>query len=216
MPKGSPKLTNSRREEIISACERLYETLNFKDITIKEVANATSFTRTSIYNYFKTKEEIFLALLQREYVFWIADLEKLRDENENMNAESFADSLSLTLQKRALLLKILSMNLYDIEEFSRLEALVDFKLVYKKTLDTLRSCLKKFFPAMSDKNIEDFLFSFLPFVFGIYPYTESTEKQREAMKKAGIEYPLFSISEISRPVILKLLNGFSYSQIHSL
>ena len=67
MPKGSPELTNARREEIINACEKLYQTMSFKEITIKEIGSATSFTRTSIYNYFQTKEEIFLALLMREY-----------------------------------------------------------------------------------------------------------------------------------------------------
>ena len=37
MPKGSPELTNARKEEIIAACRKLYETMSFKDITIKEI-----------------------------------------------------------------------------------------------------------------------------------------------------------------------------------
>ena len=67
MPKGSAELTNARREEIIAACRRLYETMSFKEITLKEIGQQTSFTRTSIYNYFETKEEIFLALFAQEY-----------------------------------------------------------------------------------------------------------------------------------------------------
>ena len=63
MPKGSPELTASRKEEIMNACETLYQTMSFKEITIKEIGAFTSFTRTSIYNYFQTKEEIFLALM---------------------------------------------------------------------------------------------------------------------------------------------------------
>ncbi len=55
MPKGSPELTHARREEIINACAQLYETMGFKEITLKEIANFTSFTRPSIYNYFQTK-----------------------------------------------------------------------------------------------------------------------------------------------------------------
>ena len=43
MPKGSPELTNARREEIISACETLYQTMGFKEVTIKEIARYTSF-----------------------------------------------------------------------------------------------------------------------------------------------------------------------------
>ena len=66
MPARSEERTNARKEEIINAREMLYQTMNFKDITIKEIGNVTSFSRTSIYNYFETKEEIFLALLKRE------------------------------------------------------------------------------------------------------------------------------------------------------
>lgn len=74
MPKGSAELTQARKDEIIDACAGLYEHMNFRDITIKEIGRATSFTRTSIYNYYQTKEEIFLALLQREYALWEQDL----------------------------------------------------------------------------------------------------------------------------------------------
>ena len=34
MPKGSPELVAARKEEIIAACEKLYQTMSFKDITI--------------------------------------------------------------------------------------------------------------------------------------------------------------------------------------
>ena len=64
MPKTSPEYMENRRNEIINACKKLYETMDFKDITIKEISTATSFSRPSIYNYFETKEEIFLAIFQ--------------------------------------------------------------------------------------------------------------------------------------------------------
>ena len=78
MPKGSEELTAARKEEIITACAELYKTMSFKEITIKEIGNATTFTRTSIYNYFQTKEEIFLALLQREYELWVHTLKQIK------------------------------------------------------------------------------------------------------------------------------------------
>lgn len=77
MPRGSEELTNARKEEIVDACASLYETVGFKDITIRDIGAKTSFTRTSIYNYFQTKEEIFLALLQREHKAWIDDLKNI-------------------------------------------------------------------------------------------------------------------------------------------
>ena len=65
MPNGSVELTNARREEIISLCEWLYQTVSFIEITLRNTAGARSLTRPSIYNCFQTKEEILLALMQK-------------------------------------------------------------------------------------------------------------------------------------------------------
>ncbi len=196
MPKGSPELTQARREEIINACETLYKTKSFKEITLKDIGNATSFTRTSIYNYFQTKEEIFLALLQRENELWIADLEKILAENATLTKDGFADKLAHSLEKRAQLLKIMSMNHYDMETGSRPERLVEFKVAYGNSLKTVMRCLERYFPEMPIAEKQRFLYTFFPFMFGIYPYTFVTEKQRAAMEEAGVNYVFMSIYEI--------------------
>ena len=59
MPKGSEKLTNARKEEIVNACASLYETMGFKDITIRDIGEKTSFTRTSFIIIFRQKKKYF-------------------------------------------------------------------------------------------------------------------------------------------------------------
>ena len=184
MPKGSPALTEARREEIINACEKLYQTMSFKEITIKEIGNATSFTRTSIYNYFQTKEEIFLALLKREYELWIASLKRSMEQVKTMTKDEFASMLAHSLENRAQLLKIMSMNHYDMETGSRPEHLKEFKVAYGESIRTVMACLHQYFPDMDVAQKQNFIYTFFPFMFGIYPYTYVTEKQRT--KRASI------------------------------
>ena len=93
MPKSSKALTERRREEIIGACKELYKTMSFKEITIKEIANFTSFTRPSIYNYFETKEEIFLAILKEEYDKWVTELNGVIKENHVLTKEELLEIL---------------------------------------------------------------------------------------------------------------------------
>lgn len=206
MPKGSKELTEARKNEIITACAELYKTMSFKEITIKEIGNVTSFTRTSIYNYFQTKEEIFLALLQREYELWVNDLKRIQDENDKMTSAEFSDALAHSLEERKNLLKIMSMNHYDMEENSRIERLKEFKTAYGQSLTEVRNCLDKFFPEMTIQEKQDFIYSFFPFMFGIYPYTVVTDKQKEAMKLADINYVYMSIYEITYAEVKKLLS----------
>lgn len=206
MPKGSPELTSARREEIINACEKLYQTMSFKEITLRDIAGATSFTRTSIYNYFQTKEEIFLALLTCEYNRWIDELSSIL-ARDKMSREEFAGALAHSLENRAQLLKVMSMNHYDMEENSRPENLVEMKIAYGRAMSAVRDCLKKFFPNMTAKQVDNFIYNFFPFMFGIYPYTFVTEKQRAAMEKAGVNYVLLTIYEITYNCVIGLLKS---------
>lgn len=206
MPKGSIELTNARKEEIIAACELLYQTKGFKDITIQDIAKETSFTRTSIYNYFETKEEIFMALLQKEYERWVEELNDAAQNHESMERDEIAKTLAVSLENRQLLLKLMSMNHYDMEKNSRLERLVEFKVAYGNSIKAVDCLLKKFCTDMSDQERQDFIYSFFPFVYGIYPYTGVTEKQREAMEKADVGYVYLSIYQIAYTCAKKLLD----------
>jgi len=204
MPRGSASLTAERRNEIIDACERLYQTMNFKDITIIEIGKATSFTRTSIYNYFKTKEEIFLALLQREYELWIEELDKI-SVRENLSKAEFTDELAKSLANRKQLLKLMSMNHFDMEANSRPENLVEFKRAYGNSLKAVGRCLDRCCSDWTAREKENFLYAFFPFVYGIYPYAVVTEEQRSAMETADVNFVYHSVYELAHNCIMKLL-----------
>lgn len=209
MPKGSEELTNARKDEIINACASLYKTMGFKDITIRDIGAETSFTRTAIYNYFQTKEEIFLALLQREHEAWISNLDEITREHETMTIGDFSDAIAGSLEKRGCMLKLMSMNLYDMEGNSRMDNLVAFKVVYAQALRSVSGCLEKFFPQMTPGDIQEFLYVFFPFLFGVYPYTTATDKQKEAMELAHVNYAQYSVYEIVRSFVSRILQTFN-------
>jgi len=206
LSRGSPALTAARKEEIITACAELNETMSFKEITIKEIGAATSFTRTSIYNYFETKEEIFLALLQREYELWVDTMNAVMDEKASMSRDELARTLARTLTDRPRLLRLLSMNLYDMEANSRPERLAEFKVAYGASLDDVTRMVKKYVPEMDENARQQFVYAFFPFIYGIYPYTSVTEKQKTAMKQAGIPYVYQSAYDLTYTCLKKLLN----------
>ena len=205
MPKGSPERTAARKEEIINACEKLYQTMSFKDITLKEIGNETSFSRPTIYNYFQTKEEIFLALYEREYDRWNGELTDILRNNETLAKEQIAEKIATSIANREQLLKLLSMNNYDMEANSRPELLTSFKVAYGESIKNVCRILMKFCPEKSAQEIRGFIYVFFPFMFGIYPYTAVTDKQRDAMKQANVDFVYHSIFEITNNCLLKIL-----------
>ena len=205
MRKGTPEQIAQRREEIINACEQLYQTTSFREITLKEIGKITSFSRPTIYNYFETKEEIFLALFKREYDRWNEQLTVIHDQNDRLTKAQLADKIAQSLADRPQLLKLLSMNNYDMESNSREEFLISFKQSYGMSLRLMSMLFTKFCPDMSVTDIQNFIYIFFPFMFGIYPYTSVTEKQKDAMKEAGIDYVYQTVYELTHSCLVRLL-----------
>ena len=194
-----------QREEIINAYEQLYQTMNFREITLKEIGSITSFSRPTIYNYFQTKEEIFLALFRREYDRWNEDLAAILDGSEQLTKKQLAEEIAKSLAGRQQLLRLLSMNTYDMEANSRQELLTGFKVSYGESMRRMCMLLEKFCPDMSVEDIQNFIYTFYPFMFGIYPYTSVTEKQKIAMKEAGVNYVYQTVYELTYGCLIRLL-----------
>ena len=207
MRKVTPEQIAQKRDEIINACEQLYQTMSFREITLKEIGTITSFSRPTIYNYFQTKEEIFLALFQREYDRWNEDLTAILNENSKLTKAELSDKIAASLAGRDQLLKLLSMNNYDMESNSRQEMLTAFKQSYGQSMQLMSMLLEKFCPDMSAADIRDFIYTFYPFMFGIYPYTAVTDKQDAAMKEAGIQYVHHTVYELTYSCLIRLLGG---------
>ena len=205
MPKMTEEGLRARREEIMEACAKLYEKKSFKDITFRDISAETTLNRSSLYNYFQTKEEIFLALFQREYELWTEDLEAIEKSTAEKSRESFAEAVAKSLEKRKVLLKLLSMNLYDMEENSSMQRLTEFKRAYGASIAAMDKCLVSFFPQMDEEARQEFLYSFFPFMYGIYPYVFVTEKQDEAMQAAGVGFKAHSVDALVRMLVKKLL-----------
>ena len=205
MPKGSPELTEKRKNEILDACERVYKAQGFYGVNIKEISSEISLTRPAIYNYFETKEEILLGLLAREYEIWCKELEEVISKAHGCTVEMLAQAIAHTLENKEILLRILNMNLFEIELNSRVERLAEFKKLYLRSVTALSNILCACQSDVSSVECEDFCNSFCALLFGIYPFAFHTEKQKEAMKLAGVKFREPTLYQMVYKSLLKLI-----------
>ena len=205
MPKGSPELIEKRKNEILDACEKIYRTQGFYGVTIKEISTEISLTRPAIYNYFETKEEILLGLLTREYGEWCVGLEELIVSAKTLNRTELSAQMAHTLEDKETLLRILNMNLFEIEQNSRVERLAEFKKLFQRSVKAMSEILKAYKPDVTDLECEEFYEIFSAFLFGVYPFTKHTEKQIEAMELANVKLNEPSIYEMVYRCLSRLI-----------
>ncbi|MFC5848028.1 TetR/AcrR family transcriptional regulator [Deinococcus petrolearius] len=70
-----------RRTEILDAAERLWSTASYSELSMSQVAAEAQLAKGTLYLYFDTKEELFLALLTSHLQRWgAACATRLREE----------------------------------------------------------------------------------------------------------------------------------------
>ena len=100
------------------------------------------------------------------------------------------------MEERKTLLKISAMNLYEIEDNSRDELLVEFKRAFKESVELFGECLKKHLDITAQKS-EQIRYAFFPYMYGIYPYSYPTEKQIAAMDEVKLSHVDVTIYEMT-------------------
>lgn len=202
MPKVSEELTNARKEEILDAFEKLYQTKSVRNISMREIGEKTSLTRSSIYNYFQTKEEIQLGLTIREFTLWRDELRKISLYNK-MNVEEFAKAIADSLSERKQFIKLISWNHCEIEENSRPENLAEIQKITYDAMQLLMACLNKTFSNMSKYKKQGFMIDFFTYIYGIDCFIQVSQKQQESLKLANIPYNPLTIYDAVYGFILR-------------
>jgi len=66
MTRKMTKLEKDVREIIVEVAQRIFARFGFRKTTMDEIAKAAHKAKSSIYHYFKSKEEIFQAIVEKE------------------------------------------------------------------------------------------------------------------------------------------------------
>ena len=66
MPKTTAEAKEQRREAILEAAQRTFAQYGYEGATVARLEEATGLSRGGIFNYFPSKDDIFLALAERD------------------------------------------------------------------------------------------------------------------------------------------------------
>ena len=177
--------TKEQKEQRISgvmdAAARLYERQGFEGITFASIAEEAGFTRSNLYKYFSSKEEIFLKFLEQDMVRWRQDLVMALQEWKVYSVGEFASVWVKVQGRHGRMLHLISI-LYDqLEKSSSLESLIDFNTMTKEELKILSELICDLFPSLHVEDAVKFLNMYLAASIGFYKMTNLSEVQQEVL-----------------------------------
>ncbi len=183
----SEEQKNERIAEIVQAAARLYKNLDVDDINLAMIAKEANFTRSNIYKYFASKEEIFLELIKLDRVKWRKDLEKTF-KGRSVDTDMFSREW-MEVQLRHTRLTQLHTIMYTVlEKNASLDSLIALKKTYLEEAGYVLKLLVSLFDGLTEELAGDFLIAQAALSIGSYPYLTFNTRQKEAMIACGMKY----------------------------
>lgn len=174
---------NNRKQEIIQTVNKMFDEMDYQDISMKTISEHISISRPALYCYYNNKEEIILEILQKDYLKFISDI-----TNAVLSSKDLVKDITDIYLSNIRLLKIVSTYLTDIETHVSVNCLVQFKKPLVELFKNLEDAFINKYPSTSKDIIKTIINSLLMLTFGLYPMIYPNNNQIEAMKKVGMNY----------------------------
>lgn len=197
---------NSRQEEIINACDELFSRYGYEGVNFKAVSEMTSFTRPSIYNYYKTKDEALMDLLRRELLHLQTRIVEVMETNNTMTKEQYSAFMTDNISSHDKMLKLISIRFTILEKNSSVDKLVDLRKDVMKTMDTIAVTLDKYFPSSAAENRAVFIQAAFAYIVGLCATSQRSEKHLEADQIIGTDFDAPNFQQMCYRGILLLLS----------
>ncbi|MEP4546187.1 MAG: TetR/AcrR family transcriptional regulator [Saccharospirillum sp.] len=173
-----------REAQILQAASDLFDCYRYDDITLAKIAKAAGFTRSNLYRYFPTQEDVFLTLMSRDMDSWITHVTGLM-ERSDINPETFVDQWMTIVLGNPRMMRFYELLAGVFEQKASAERLLLFKQRLNEQLsEIIDQLLQKNLFASAD-GARRFLVTHLAFVSGLYPKLSLSKQHRDLMEKSG-------------------------------
>lgn len=198
-----------RQLDIMNACDTLFDEGDYENVNIKAISEITTLTRSSIYTYYKTKDEILLDLLGYELAEWGEELLGWCQKTAPLDVEEFSRQFTDIFLKREKMLKHYCLLFTLLEKNSRLEKLVEFKRKAIPAAGAVAQSIMTNFPNYSQQEAAIITEQIIALVIGLYPVSHLNALQKEAIaiSQTGYVEPEFASVCINGICVLLRQNG---------
>lgn len=197
-----------RRRDLLDAAWRAFRERPYAGITVEGVAREAGLAKGTVYLYFGTKEELFLAALERQLGDWFEYLDvRLEEIRGNCGITEVVALLCGSLAERPALARALAIMHGVFEQNVGFEAAVRFKQTLLSRLSQTGSLLEECLPLLGAGDGLKSLLRAHAFIVGLRQLAEPPPAGRQAIEEHGMEAFRVDFAEEFSETMRDLLRG---------
>lgn len=159
-----------RRQDILRSARELFEaSSDYSSLLMKHIADNLGLTKGTLYLYFKTKEEVFLAIYTEEFNRCFDQLEAVLDELPiSSEPGQVADIMSQQLCENKTFLKLTAMLHSVLEQNIDFDTALAFKTLIRDRLVVVGNKIEQCLPSLESGKGMQILFSSHALLIGFF------------------------------------------------
>lgn len=215
----SPEQKAERMNAIMNAAENLFRDLPYHEINMGLIAKELGWSRSNLYKYAATQEEVFLALHTRANKAFVNDVltsleaqATQKNDDGYFTNEKFARVWADAAGKHPEFLRYQDILIAIIESNASVERLVEFKRSYV----AMAAPVQKWIEHQVGCDAEAAHNLYLQLIYqapGLYNHFHCAEKTAEAMRRAGIPLAKGTFEEAYASFVTMCLDHASHCTI---
>ena len=149
---------NERKEAIYEAAVTLFTKNGYDNVSLNGIAAEAGFTKSNLYRYYTSREEIFLRIFSELFATWSeACLKDMRNVETGASIEEFAVVWTEAALPHKQLMELMPLLFISLEQNSSYEQLLKFKRLTVKVLAEHGAELVRIFPKLDAQKAGSFL-----------------------------------------------------------
>ena len=171
---------DERKEAICKAAVTLFKRSGYEHVSFNGIASEAKFTKSNMYRYFSSKEEIFLTIFADLFQDWQKDyIKRLKAFKPNENIHTFALNWTNSFLQYPKFLDLTPLLFLSLEKNSSYEQLLKFKTSSKHLLYEIACEISRIYPNLQGEKA----FKLLNLCYAVTSNFWSANSQNEALKE---------------------------------
>ncbi len=171
---------NERKQAIYNAAFNLFKKNGYDNVSFNGIASEAGFTKSNMYRYFCSKEEIFLNVFADLFEHWVEEcIKRLQKLEQNEKIKLFAQNWVNSLMSHTQFLDLTPILFISLEKNSSFEQLLEFKRLAKNLLYKISIEINRIYPDIQGEKA----FKFLTLSFAATSNYWAANSQNEALIK---------------------------------
>ncbi len=198
---------SQRITSILDAAGEVFGEVAYEKVTMQLIAQRAGFTRSNLYRYFRTREEIFLTLYRSDIETWAEEIVRTFTGARSPSLETFVVGWTDVLLEQERLVRLSPLLALSLEKNVSQDLYREFKTTLNEQVIGIIPFLQRILPGFTEDQLIDFLLFHGALVAGGWPMSRYSEMQRSVLDDPHLSHLRIEFREFYTKSITAYLRG---------